>query len=163
MQARTVIARQQSKRCRSNLEVVRLLRRRCAPPRNDGGFCKGVLLCFVCMFVFLPSNFSAAEMIYKLDGRVTKVEEAERILYVEFKHPATEEVTEKKFKVSETAGFKHIKKLSDLKKGDLVSVDYLDHGEELVAIYIAHIPLKEIAVTTPAEVTKTLLKLRESE
>lgn len=111
----------------------------------------------------LPVPTAVAEMIYKLDGRVTKVEEADRILYVEFTHPATEEVTEKKFKVPESTGFKHVKNLGDLEVSDLVSVDYLDQGGELVAIYVDHIPLKEITMTTPQDVAKTLLKIKSGE
>jgi len=101
----------------------------------------------------------SAQMIYKIDGVVLNTNEAESLLFVEFVHPVSGEVSEKKFVVSDSAGFKHVKNLGKLQKGDLVSVDYFEEKEGMIAIYVDHIPVKEIAMATPGEVAKTLFKL----
>ena len=79
-----------------------------------------VSLCLFSLSVFLPTHLVASEMIYKLDGIVDKVDLTNRILYVRFEHPATGEVSEKIFHVSEGTGFKNVKGLEKLKKGDMV-------------------------------------------
>ena len=119
---------------------------------------------FVCALFLLgatgtPTAYTVEQIIQRLDGRVLGVNENERLLFVEFEHPVSGEFVEKKFIVSDSAGFKHFKKLSKLREGDLVSVDYLEGTEGLVAIYIIHVPLK-LAYTTRSEVAKTLFRIK---
>ena len=114
------------------------------------------------LFIFL-SAAEAAPMSYKLDGRVLRVDESSRMLYVEFTHPATGEVSEKVFTVPQDCGFKNVKGLGKLNAGDLVSAEYLPEGEMLKAIYIEHVPTAELAMTTPGEVAKTLFQIKSNE
>jgi hypothetical protein len=99
-----------------------------------------------------------AEILQRLDGRVLQVNDEERLLFVDFEHPVSGEHLELKFSVDANARFKHVKELGTLKEGDLVAIDYYDHGELLNAVYVIHVPLK-LAYTTRREVAKTLLKI----
>jgi len=112
------------------------------------------------IFVLSFSGWSeAADMIYKIDGRVISSDEATNRLFVEFTHPATHEVSKKEFRVSDSAGFEHADGLETLERGDLVSVDYVEQEDFLVAIYIDHVPVDEVRITTKKEVAKALLTL----
>jgi len=104
----------------------------------------------------------AEEIPERIDGTVISVDEKSRLLRVDFEHPATFERSQLEFNVSESAGFKDFKKLTDLKKGDLVSLDYLNYGKTLKAIYIIHVPREKIFFTTK-EITDALVKMKSSQ
>ncbi|GEM_PF-4620802 len=109
---------------------------------------------------FISSTFSLAEEIpERVDARVISVDSKSRILKVDFEHPATFERSQLEFQVAEDAGFKDFKKLSDLKEGDLVSLDYLDYGKFLKALYIIRMPREKIYFTHK-EVADALLKIK---
>lgn len=109
--------------------------------------------------LFLPHALNADELVHRIDGRVLSVDVAKQSFAVEFTHPATGEVSEMRFRVSESASFKNVKGLAKLSKGDLVTVDYVDHGLELVALYVNYVPLGESVPFTKADVAKALLKI----
>lgn len=118
---------------------------------------------FILAFALLAGGLStyAEEIPERLDGRVIQVNEKERKLLVDFEHPATGTRTEKEFYVAEDAGFKDFKKLSQLKTGDLVSLDYLDYGRVLKAVYIIHIPLEK-TYFTHKEIAEAFIKINSN-
>ena len=103
----------------------------------------------ICTSVLLAgSKISFSEEIpMRIDGTVISADEEHRKLSIDFEHPATGEHVEKEFMIREGAGFKDFKKLSELKKGDLVSLDYIDTKPTLTAIYVMHIPLEKTYFT----------------
>lgn len=98
-------------------------------------------------------------MVQRLDGKVAIANEEQRLLVVDFEHPATGEQHQKEFVVREGAGFKDFKKLSQLKKGDLVSLDYVDSTPMDTAIYVMHIPLEK-TYFTPGEIVQALVQIK---
>lgn len=117
----------------------------------------------VLCFIFIFSTLSLAEEIPdRVDARVISVDTKSRILKVDFEHPATFERSQMEFQVAEGAGFKDFKKLSDLKKGDLVSLDYLDYGTVLKAIYIIRMPPEKVYFTHQ-EIAGALLKIKSNQ
>ena len=56
------------------------------------------------LFAFAPVSFSD-EMVQRLDGKVASANEEQRLLVVDFEHPATGEQYQKKFFLREGAGF----------------------------------------------------------
>jgi hypothetical protein len=116
-------------------------------------------LLFLLLFVLAQGGLHAQEIIQRLDGIVLGVDEAQRLLLVEFEHPVSGDFIEKRFEIDDTTGFKHVRELGKLKQGDLVSVDYYDRGGEgLKARYIIHVPLK-LAYTSRKEVAEVLFKI----
>ncbi len=114
------------------------------------------------LFLTFNSSIFTEEIPERIDGTVISVDEKSRILRVDFEHPATFERSQLEFNVSESAGFHDFKKLTDLKKGDLVSLDYLDYGKTLKAIYIIHVPREKIFFTTK-EITDALVKMKSGQ
>jgi len=110
------------------------------------------------LFAFAPVSFSD-EMVQRLDGKVASANEEQRLLVVDFEHPATGEQYQKEFVVREGAGFKDFKKLSQLKKGDLVSLDYVDSAPMDTAIYVMHIPLEK-TYFTHHEIAQALVQIK---
>ncbi|MBI4358611.1 MAG: hypothetical protein HY584_04860 [Candidatus Omnitrophica bacterium] len=114
------------------------------------------------LFLLVAPRLSSAEEVpFRIDGRVVRADEAKRILVVAYEHPATGEHIEKEFAVSESAGFKDFKKLSELQKGDLVSFDYLDYKGLPKAIYVMRIPLEK-TYFTHKEIAGAVLKARSN-
>lgn len=134
------------------------------PVRHAPREARLLLACFVCGVMILTGSGSSfsEEIPQRLDGRVLSVDEGKRILLVDFEHPATGEHMKKQFIVGEDAGFKDFKKLSDLKTGDLVSLDYLEYKPIPKAIYIIRIPLEKIYFTH-AEVAGALVKIKSAD
>ncbi len=87
------------------------------------------------------------EIPQRIDGRVISVDEQSRQLVLDFENPATEERSQMEFIVAPEAGFKDFKKLSQLKSGDLISLDYVQENSKLKAIYVIHIPLEKVYFT----------------
>lgn len=113
------------------------------------------------LFCFTTLSYGTAfseDIPQRLDGYVLRVDPEKRILFLGFEHPATGEHIEKKFFVRKEAGFKDFKKLNDLKKGDLVSLDYLDQQPIPTAIYVIYIPLKKVYFTHK-EIAEALVKI----
>ena len=102
-----------------------------------------------------------AEMFHRVDGRVLEIKPFENQFSIEFIHPVSGEEIKKEFTVSEQAGFKYVKKLGDLKSGDLVSVDYLETSKPATATYIILIPLQH-AYVTREELAKALLTIHSN-
>lgn len=117
-----------------------------------------VLAAAIWMF-WAPYTLNASELVHRIDGRVLAVDRPKQSFAVEFTHPATGEVSEMRFLLSDSATFKNVKGLAALSKGDLVTVDYVDHGSELVALYVNYVPLGESVPFTKADVAKALLKI----
>ncbi|MBI4395289.1 MAG: N-acetyltransferase [Candidatus Omnitrophica bacterium] len=113
--------------------------------------------------VFLTStgiSISFSEEIpMRIDGTVVRADEANRRLVVDYEIPATGEHKEVEFEVEQGAGFKDFKKLSQLRKGDLVSLDYLDSRPLPKAIYIIRVPPTKTYFTRK-EIAETLLKVK---
>lgn len=120
-----------------------------------------LFFCFVFITAFQRISF-AEEIPQRLDGRVAAIDLEKRILSLGFEHPATGEHIERDFYVAEDAGFKDFKKLSELKEGDLVSLDYLDYRPVPKAIYIVHIPLEKVYFTHK-EVAQALVQIKSNQ
>ena len=118
-----------------------------------------ILMLFSLISVARP--LFSEEIPERLDGRVIQVDEKERKLLVDFEHPATGKREAKEFVVDKEAGFKDFKKLSQLHKGDLISLDYLDYGTILKAIYVVHIPIEK-TYFTHQEIADALLKIKSN-
>lgn len=111
------------------------------------GFLLMTVLFYLVLVVSLESASFAEEIPQRLDGKVISMDHTSRILLIDFEHPATGEHTEKKFFVAEDAGFKDFKKLSQLKQGDLISIDYYDYQPIPKVIYMIHIPIEKTYFT----------------
>ena len=112
----------------------------------------------VLIFAFPVASFSE-ETVQRLDGKIVQTNEAQRTLVVDFEHPATGEQYQKEFIVREGAGFKDFKKLSQLKKGDLISLDYIESSPVDTAIYVIHIPFEK-TYFTPNEIAQALVQIK---
>ena len=119
------------------------------------------LFCAAVLFGNFSISFSE-EIPLRIDGIIVSTDEAKRHLIVNYEIPATGERKEVEFEVGESAGFKDFKKLSQLKKGDLVSLDYLDQKPYPKALYIIHIPLKK-TFFTHQEVAEALMKVKANQ
>ena len=147
-----VIARRPSGR-RSNPKALRLL-------RPCFVHCLAMTILFFGTLLVNGSFFAFSEEIsMRIDGKVIRVDEAKRLLTIDFEHPATGIHEEKKFFVSEDAGFKDFKKLNELREGDLVSLDYFDYKPTPKVVYVIHIPLKKVFFTHK-EVAEALVKIK---
>lgn len=126
-----------------------------------GAFLMRCYIIFISFILLLPtiSLAHAEEIPERIDGTVASVDANNRLLRVNFEHPATLEHSQLEFQVAKEAGFKDFKKLSNLKPGDLVSLDYLDYGKILKAIYIIHIP-QEKTYFTHQEIAGALVKIK---
>ncbi len=124
-----------------------------------------LILTFFCtvLTTFLTDGVSFAEEIpQRVDGKIISVDQTNRLLLVDFEHPATGEHMEKKFFVNENAGFKDFKKLNQLKKNDLVSVDYYDYKPIPKAVYIIRIPVEK-TYFTHKEIAQALVKIKSNQ
>ena len=119
-----------------------------------------ILLAFVFALAFSRTSFSE-EMVQHLDGKILSTNEQKRTLVVDFEHPATGEKYQKEFVVREGAGFKDFKKLSQLKKGDLISLDYVESSPVDTAVYVIHIPIEK-TYFTPGEIAQALVQIKTS-
>ena len=117
-----------------------------------------ILFAFVFALAFPRTSFSE-EMVQRLDGKILSTNEQKRTLVVDFEHPATGEKYQKEFVVREGAGFKDFKKLSQLKKGDLISLDYVESSPVDTAVYVIHIPFEK-TYFTPGEIAQALVQLK---
>lgn len=114
----------------------------------------------VAIILLAGSKISLAEDIpMRLDGTVISADESHKRLTVDFEHPATRERIQKEFIVGDGAGFKDFKKLSQLKKGDLVSLDYIDSKPIPTAIYVMLIPLEK-TYFTHKEIAQALVQIK---
>ncbi|MBI4372864.1 MAG: hypothetical protein HY585_03970 [Candidatus Omnitrophica bacterium] len=117
----------------------------------------------IALFFLIASRISFSEEIpIRIDATVVRTDEVKRRLVVDHEIPATGERREVEFQVNEGAGFKDFKKLSDLKTGDLVSLDYLDHKPLPKAIYVMQIPLKK-TYFTHKEIAEALTKVKTNQ
>ncbi len=119
---------------------------------------------FAFLIILLAGNkiLFSKEIPQEIDGTVIHVDEAKRKLVVGYEIPATGEYKEAEFEVGDGAGFKDFKKLSQLKKGDLVSLDYLDYKPMPKAIYIVKIPVEK-TFFTHKEVAEALMKIKANQ
>jgi len=117
-----------------------------------------VIFAIILAFIFPNVSFSD-EIVLRLDGKIVRTDEAKRTLIVDFEHPATGEQYQKEFIVRDGAGFKDFKKLSQLKKGDLVSLDYVESSPVDTAVYVIHIPLEK-TYFSPGEIAQALVQIK---
>ena len=126
--------------------------------------------CCLAMTVFFATFLSSVELKIafseeiplRVDGAIVSTDEAKRHLTVNYEIPATGERKEVEFEVGEGTVFKDFKKLSQLKKGDLVSLDYLDQKPFPKALYIIHVPLKK-TFFTHQEIAEALVKIKNNQ
>ena len=114
---------------------------------------------FLLLLIAMVHLSFAEEIPTRIDGTVVRTDEAKQRLVVNYEIPATGERKEVEFEVGDGAGFKDFKKLSQLKKGDLVSLDYLDYEPLPKAVYIIHVLLKK-TYFTHKEVAEALAKVK---
>ena len=119
---------------------------------------KFLILTFIFAFTFPAISFSEG-MVQRLDGKVVSADEAKRTLIADFEHPATGKQYQKEFVIREGAGFKDFKKLSQLKKGDLISLDYVESLPVDTAVYVIHIPLEK-TYFTHTEIAQALVQIK---
>ncbi len=118
---------------------------------------------FCISLVMIGNGISFSEEIpQEIDGTVVSVNEASRRLVVDYEIPATGERKEVEFEVGDGAGFKDFKKLSQLKAGDLISLDYLDYKPLPKIIYIIRIPLEK-TFFTHKEIAEALVKMKANQ
>ena len=111
------------------------------------------------MILMMSQICFAEEIPQRIDGRVVRLDEVKRILLVNYEEPASGKHVEQEFFVAEDARFKDFKKLSQLKQGDLISLDYLDYKPIPKVIYAIKIPLEK-TYFTHKEVAGALLKIK---
>lgn len=119
------------------------------------------ILFFMAAILMISQICFAEEIPFRIDGRVIRVNEAKRILVMDYENPASGEHTEKELTVPEDCGFKDFKKLSQLQKDDLISLDYLDYKPLAKAIYIIKIPLEK-TYFTQKEIAGALIKIKSA-
>jgi hypothetical protein len=125
-----------------------------------GEVVKNIILLSILFLVFVSPQFSFSdEIVQRLDGKLVNADEEKRLLVLNFEHPATGEQHQKQFVVREGAGFKDFKKLSQLKKGDLISLDYIESFPIATAIYVMHIPLEK-TYFTHGEIAQALTQIK---
>lgn len=126
----------------------------------DGAFMNEKIAVFLIVLAFVfPGSSRSEEIVQRLDGKIVSTDEIKRTLVVDFKHPATGEAYQKEFVVREGAGFKDFKKLSQLKKGDLVSLDYVESSPIDTAVYIIHIPIEKTYFTS-GEIARAFIQIK---
>ena len=118
-----------------------------------------MLILFSIFVLAFPRTSFSEEMVQRIDGKVANANEEKRVLVVDFEHPATGEQYQKEFVVREGAGFKDFKKLSQLKKGDLISLDYVESSPVDTAVYVIHIPFEK-TYFTPGEIVQALVQIK---
>ncbi len=120
------------------------------------------------LFIFAVTLFAGNGILFseeipiEIDGIVVRADEVKRKLVVDYEIPATGEHKETEFEVGDGAGFKDFKKLNQLKKGDLVSLDYLDYKPTPKAIYITKIPIEK-TFFTHKEIAGALVKIKANQ
>ena len=114
------------------------------------------------IFGLVIADFASSEMIQRLDAHVIQVDSDRRQLVVQFQHPVSGELVRKEFSVAENAGFKRVKKLNQVKKGDLVTVDYREEGSHAVAIYVDVVPLERQPVSA-VELAASVVKIKSAQ
>ncbi len=78
----------------------------------------------LCSLFFVLSFAQAAEPLYTLSAIVTEAHPKDATFSAHFKHPATGENLEYLFQVTDHTGMNGLKKVSELKKNDLLQIDY---------------------------------------
>ena len=138
------------------------------PPRGGKetyeiwGSLRSLAMTFVFALIITWSVVCFAEEIpFRIDGRVIRVDEAKRILVMDYENPASGKHIEKELTVPEDCGFKDFKKLNQLQKDDLISLDYFDYKPLAKAIYIIKIPLEK-TYFTQKEIAGALLKIKSA-
>ncbi len=105
---------------------------------------KGFLLAF-CLWslVFgLSSAWAANEPLYTLSAKVSEAQPNNATFSAHFKHPATGENIEYLFKVTEHTGMNGLKNVRELKKDDLLQIDYFKTANgSFVVEYMARVKL----------------------
>ena len=123
----------------------------------------GSALFFIAIAVFIGSGVLFSEEIpQEIDGTLVSVDETNRRLVVAYEIPATGDHKKMEFEIGDGAGFKDFKKLSQLKKGDLISLDYLNSKPFPKAIYLVRIPLEKTFFTRK-EVAEALVKIKTNQ
>jgi len=106
-----------------------------------------VLALAIVLVFAAPLGSVYAELVERIDGRVIGLDVESNMLRIDFQHPVTKESIEKVFKVADNTGFKNIKRLAQLRKGDLVSIDFRedvsDQRTTLTTVYVIYIPLEK--------------------
>ena len=121
------------------------------------------ILCLAAgLFLSVSPIIAAEEIIQRVDGNVVSVDIQTKTFVVNYEIPSTGEYIEQKFDVGDSAGFKDFKRLSDLRQGDLVSLDYIDYKPIPKAIYIIRIPLEK-TYFTHKEIAQALLKVKSGD
>lgn len=85
------------------------------------------LFFFLLAFSTFSPCFNGAEPVMKtLSAHVVKVAEDGFSMDVDFRHPATEEIQRLTFYVDDQTGLSGLEKLTELRSGQVVSIDYAE-------------------------------------
>ena len=103
-------------------------------------------VCFVfgllTLFSSLPSQ--AGEPLYTLSAAVTEAHPQDATFSAHFKHPATGEPLEYLFHVTEHTGMNGLKQVKELKRNDLLQIDYFKSDGKLIVEYMARMRMKGV-------------------
>ncbi len=81
-------------------------------------------------FLILPVHARCAEPVMKtLSAHVVKPAKDGSSIEVDFRHPATEKIQRLVFYVDDQTGLSGIPKLTDLRSGQVVSIDYVEGAQ----------------------------------
>ncbi len=98
----------------------------------------GLLLIFT---VNLPAF--AGEPLYTLSAKVSEAQPKDSTFSAHFKHPATGENLEYLFNVNEHTGMNGLKNVKELKRNDLLQIDYFKKADgSLIVEYMARMKME---------------------
>lgn len=99
---------------------------------------------FVAWFVVRGSWFAfAGEPLYTLSAKVSEAQPNDSTFLAHFKHPATGENLEYLFQVTEHTGMNGLKHVKELKRDDLLQIDYFKKADgSLIVEYMARVKME---------------------
>ena len=95
----------------------------------------------LCPLFFAPC--SANEPIYTLSAKVSETQPKDATFSAHFKHPATGENLEYLFNVTEHTGMNGLKHVKELRRDDLLQIDYFKKADgSLIVEYMARMKME---------------------
>lgn len=116
------------------------------------------LLFFIFSFLFFHQAVFSS-MTERLDAKVVGSDPNKKTLTVQFEHPATNELVEKQFVISDSTRFKRAKDITRVKNGDLVTIDYRNESGKAIATYVDVVPVDR-QVVSPGQLASSLAKIK---
>lgn len=105
---------------------------------------------------------ASSEITQKVDGRIVQADAKARTFMIAYQHPATYEKMTKEFVIDDHTRLKNVKGIENLRKGDIVSVDYREVGNRLEAFYVERV-LEQVQYVKPQEVAASVFQIKPSQ